>query len=293
MRTSFSFCVRMFLVCAALAAPSHAAEPREFTAPTGPDGAGFKEDGSLRLYGEFGFHTQNTRNLGPQSALYLNWLFGAGIHVSENVEIEVQLPMAHSAMSSNFLSTDQAAFGNLGLGANWMTSSKYVLWKVGGLVTFGPWNDNASFEQSITLQGASGTRGSQDLHLWAPGRVGLLVPARVELGRIVRFTADARLGMLLPAAGERDTELTMLLAPGVAVDAKILMFGLRLPVNLVPTATGVSEDGAQVNLEPYARLNVGPLFASTRFIMNLDEPLGFSFDTGRVWGLHFAGGLSF
>jgi len=163
-------------VAVALATPALAKDTGEFTAPTGPEGAGLREDGSVRAYGEFGFHTQGVQGpFGSASFLYLNWLFGLGIHVSDNVEIEVQLPTAHSVQSTNALSTDQAAFGNLGVGANWFKDTDFGLWKVGGLVTFGPWNDNASLSQQLTLAAASSTRGAQDTHLWVWNRVGLVV----------------------------------------------------------------------------------------------------------------------
>jgi hypothetical protein len=47
-------------------------------------------------------------------------------------------------------------------------------------------------------------------------------------------------------------------------------------------------------LEPFVRFNFGEhAFLSTRLTMHLDNDLGFSFDSGGVWGLHVGGGGAF
>lgn len=61
-------------------------------------------------------------------------------------------------------------------------------------------------------------------------------------------------------------------------------------MHLLPTNEG---DAAQLFVEPFVRVDLGPLMLSTRLMMNLDEPLGFAFDSGKYWGLHVGAGLAF
>jgi hypothetical protein len=48
-----------------------------------------------------------------------------------------------------------------------------------------------------------------------------------------------------------------------------------------------------VALEPYLRYDFGGGFVNARLTVNLDEPLGFAFDEGKVWGLFAGGGGTF
>jgi len=261
-----------------------------FSAPTGALGANlsFNAEERFRAHAEMSYFTQG----GPTATHALGWAFGAGLKVAPTVEIEVGLPVA-GLVVSGAASGDQWGVGNLSIGANFFSPiDDQLRLKVGGAVAFGPWNQSNA---AVTAEGlaslASGlaTNGYQDLWLYWPGSVHIVVPARLEFGDDVQFTADGSFDLAIPTLNA-DTELFVTLAPGVAVWATPkFALGARMPVQFV---TG--SDAAQLTLEPFLRLNLGDkAFLSTRFTMHLDDNLGFSFDTGGLWGLHLAAGGSF
>lgn len=52
-------------------------------------------------------------------------------------------------------------------------------------------------------------------------------------------------------------------------------------------------DEGQLALMPFVRGELGQGFIEGRLLMNLDEPYGFAFDTGKVWALSVTGGANF
>ncbi len=112
----------------------------------------------------------------------------------DEVEVEVGLPVA-GVVLSGALAGDQFGVGNLSIGANYFKSfSQDLRLKVGGLVAFGPWNQSNDL---VTAEGvgayASGvtTSGYQNVWLYLPSYVHLVVPARVEFGGALQATGDA------------------------------------------------------------------------------------------------------
>jgi hypothetical protein len=90
-----------------------------------------------------------------------------------------------------------------------------------------------------------------------------------------------------------DTELTIQLAPGMGFFASpTVLIGGRFPFVWIPTESG--SDSTYFGFEPYVRFDVSETaFLNARFTLNIDEPLGFSFDEGKIWSLHFGGGGTF
>lgn len=261
-----------------------------FSAPTGQLGANLTFDPAqrFRLHTEMSYFTQG----GAVTAHALGWTFGAGIKVTDQVEIEVGVPVA-GVVASGAGTGDRFGVGNLALGANFFdTFTDQLRLKVGGLVAFGPWNEsngNPTAEGLAVAIVGLATNGYQDAWLYAPGYVHIVAPARVEFGTTVQATGDASLHVAVPVSGD-DGELFVNLTPGVAFWATPqFALGARMPFQFM-TAT----DAAQLSLEPFLRLEIGEqAFVSTRFTMHLDNELGFSFEDGRFWGLHLAFGGSF
>jgi hypothetical protein len=136
------------------------------------------------------------------------------------------------------------------------------------------------------------TFGFQDLKLWFPDTFAVSGPARVEFGDELIGSLDGELAVLFDAGKLRSgTDAYLTVAPGVGYYFdKTFLLGVRLPLWWGFTDKG---DNAQVALEPYLRGDLGQGFLNARFTMNLDEPLGFAFNRGKVWGLHFGGGFVF
>jgi len=262
-----------------------------FSAPTGPLGANltFDEDQRFRAHMEMAYTTRTTT--GTLHAL--GWTFGAGIKLADRIEVEVALPVGGLVATANGTTADQFGVGNLSLGANLFTQlGDSLRLKVGGLIAFGPWsqsNDLPTAEGLAAYLAGVSLSGYQDLWLHLPGFVHLVVPARIELGEEVQLTGDGSIHVAIPTMGT-DSDLFVTLAPGVAFwVVPQFALGARLMLQLL-----TANDAAQVSLEPFVRLNLGERgFLASRFTMHFDEDLGFSFDTGRTWGLHLAAGGSF
>ena len=72
---------------------------------------------------------------------------------------------------------------------------------------------------------------------------------------------------------------------------KAFLAGARLPFTWIPTDSGSSS--TFLSFEPFVRFDVSEAaFLNARFTLNIDEPLGFSFDDGKVWALHLGFGAA-
>lgn len=257
-----------------------------FSAPTGPLGANLTldEDQRYRAHMEMSYYTRG----GATTLHALGWTFGGGVKIADSLELELTLPVEGIVESG---AGDQFGVGNLALGMNLFEGTdELVRFKVGGLVAFGPWNEDVTTPEGAAVYQAGVTlNGYQDLWLHLPGYVHLVAPGRIEFGKSVQVTGDGSLQVALPTAGG-DSELFVVLAPGIAFwPSSSFLFGARLPVQFLTEA-----DAAQISLEPFVRFDMGTWgFLSSRFTMHLDDDLGFSFDTNRAWGLHLAFGDAF
>lgn len=264
------------------------AEAREFTAPAGQLGAGLSTDPGQRsrLFLDLGYFIQS----GFATAHSLSTVLGFGHKLTDQLELDGQLPLGGILVSGAGGTSDRFAVGNLTLGLHYFDAKDGFLWKVGGGLAYGPWLHEAAPEDSFVLGISSMVRSYDALWHWSAPYLHAFVPARIEIGDELRFTGDAALNLAIPTR-TGDVELIVALAPGVSYrPIPEFTFGARLPVNLLPTVNG---DQAQLTLEPFVRADVNNAFLAARFLLNLDDALGFSFDQGRVWGLHAAVGASF
>src|SRR5690606_31596750 len=104
------------------------------------------------------------------------------------------------------------------------------------------------------------------------------------------LTMDAKLIGQIPTGGTPagaafvpsstgDPEMTLNLAPGAAYVGDRVVAGARMPLWWLLTEGG---ENAQLAIEPYVRVDLGPAFINSRFTLNLDNPYGFSFDSGGI-----------
>jgi hypothetical protein len=279
---------------------------RDFASVNGQYGAGlsFSPEQEWRIYGETGFHTQSdSQSAGGSrletSATFFSWLIGVGYKVSPEVELELMLPIAGADYSqtatSGVLNLDSGdtgvAVGNLHLGANWLKAAGPVRMKLGAALEYGPWTSDPELVSLVGFAGALAMRGQHELGLWVPEAFSIVTPSRVEFGDDFVVSADFALGLHLSTDGA-DSEISVQLDPGIGYYvSRDALLGVRLPIAAVPTAD--SGDNAQIALEPFFRVGLGAGFLNLRFTVNLDEPNGFAFDQGKIWGLHVGGGGSF
>jgi hypothetical protein len=279
---------------------------RDFAAVNGQYGAGlsFAPEQTGRIYGEVGFYTRSyTQPAGGSSVdfsrTYISWLLGGGYKLSPEVELELMLPMAFASSSTTVTSGaaggDQSdsgvAVGNLHVGVNWLKAAGAVRMKLGAGLEYGPWNSNPSGTSLTALAYGSIVRAQHEFGLWLPERFSIVTPSRVEFGNDFIVSADFALGLHLSTDGA-DSEISVQFDPGVGYYvSRDTLVGVRLPIVAVPT--GGSGDNAQIALEPFVRVGIGDGFLNLRLTMNLDEPGGFAFDEGGIWGVHIGGGGSF
>ena len=174
------------------------------------------------------------------------------------------------------------------MGANYLIEKDKWLLKVGGGIAYGPWTHDPNNDRTIAYFLSAVTR-LEDFYMFIPETFSIVAPARVEYRFLpeLAFTGDASLVTYIPTGGG-DVELGTVLAPGASYILENLIVGGRLPLFWVLT-----DDLAQFALEPFARYDFNQFFLTGRFTLNLDNPYGFSFDRGEVWGLHLGFGGAF
>ena len=119
----------------------------------------------------------------------------------------------------------------------------------------------------------------------------IVAPGRFEYGDKLVLGGDAALGLHIPTNGA-DVEMGIQIDPSLGYFVTdTTLIGARLPFVWMFTETG--DYATQLAFEPYARFDIDPGFIATRFTLNIDDPLGFSFDGGKLWAIHVGGGAHF
>jgi hypothetical protein len=282
-----------------------------FAAPNGQLGAGLSVSRAegLRMYGELAFYTTGeSDDFGGAELSYRLWsitaIVGGGYKIAPDLEIEAMLPLGFFSQSLSIDypepiededdSETEVAVGNLHLGVSYVRGEGPLRMKIGGALEYGLWTIDPSDEFFQTLLVSGYARGGHDLGLWVPETLSVVTPTRIEMdvAEKVVVSGDGQLGVHIPTDGG-DTELTIHLAPGIGFWASpTALLGARIPFTWIPTESG--SDSTFLSFEPFVRFDVSEsAFLNARFTLNIDEPLGFSFDEGKVWALHFGGGGTF
>jgi len=276
---------------------------QRFQAPSGPLGAGLSttKDQTGRVYAEMSARSTG-RSLGHVAAFPV--VFGGGYKPVAPLELQLQLPVgiASAASGPNLNDPNLAlvggggvALGNLQLGAHLVLGNESLRLKVGASIAFGPWTTDDPDRGGYKALWHSRWTRLEDEALWLSETVGINTPVRLEFNPLssLLLSGDAALGFYFPTDGDENA-VTLSFAPGVAFVSKYIDLGARVPVLLTLAGPSLDlEDAAQVAFEPYVRANLGKAFLNVRWTVYLDEPLGFAFDEGGLWALHFGGGAGF
>lgn len=143
---------------------------------------------------------------------------------------------------------------------------------------------------------ALATRGWWDAWSYAPDTLSVVVPAQWEtlVGGALLIGGDAAAGLLFPTDDriDDDTDLTLQAAGTLGYRSGPLTVGGKLQGVWLATTDG---DNAQLAAVPFVQADVarGAGFVYSRFVLNLDEPLGVFGDGADVWGLYAGGGARF
>jgi len=138
---------------------------------------------------------------------------------------------------------------------------------------------------------AAGTRGAWNiwwympraLTLFAPIGVRHVAPNGLDVGAEAALAAFFHVG-----SGSRDTVAGAQLGGHLGYASRSVEAGAKLRIVRTPGDEG--SDHGQVSFEPYLRGLAGKAYFGGGLLVNLDEPFGPLFDTGRVWGLRFEAG---
>jgi hypothetical protein len=275
---------------------SHAAFGRDlFSGPTGDLGANLSTSRTdrSRAHMELSYFTGSIFPGQTNHALTLTT--GAGLRLNHHFELAFGLA-GEGILSSGVVSTNHYAIGNLTLGGNFIAAlGPSVRLKVGAAVGLGPWNQSnnqLTAEGLVQVLAGAAIHIYQDAWYYRPSHLHIFFPSRVELEPIdsLVLTLDVQPDLAFGLNSNR-TGAFFILAPGLVYwPSDSVALGFRLPIQ----TTSLEDDAAQIAFEPSLRFDVSEAaFLSTRFTLNLDGPGGFSFDTGRVWGLHLAAGGAF
>lgn len=139
--------------------------------------------------------------------------------------------------------------------------------------------------ESIAYGYARAIRGSWNSWLYYPDQLTLVIPAVLEkqAGLLV-LGAEGAAALLVPIDDgvDDDTDLILQAAGSLALRIGALTAGLRLQAVWGPTSDG----DAQLSGVPFVQADFrSGGFAYARFLMNLDEPLGFFGDGAELWGI--------
>lgn len=142
--------------------------------------------------------------------------------------------------------------------------------------------------------------GAWDAHLLTPQTFAFVVPFDLQFRTSV-FTVggDGAFAVIafVPKEGDAgDPYIAMQLgAYGAFLPIPQLAVGLRFQAVVLTDTDGsaITDDEGYLALAPFVRLDLEGFFAEARLYMNLDEPFGFAFDTGRVWSISLSAGADF
>ncbi|RLB52630.1 MAG: hypothetical protein DRJ42_14270 [Deltaproteobacteria bacterium] len=145
---------------------------------------------------------------------------------------------------------------------------------------------------------SAATHGNRRLWLWSPERLSLVLRGTVSHRVAGAFDVfgEAAVAPMIPVGDEgTDTHLFVEGTVGGAwVVPELLRLGIGLSVAYLSSGMPAgSEDPVQTSLQLFGRIWLDNLFLALAFTMNLDEPAGFAFSDGGVWGVHFGVGSRF
>ena len=241
--------------------------------------------------------------LGSAEGFALSPLVGGYFRVIDPVEVGFLWGFVQADGSSGGIEGSSFETGNPYLQGAYRHDADTFVLRAGGGVTLpfassGSWLDPDDVAGQLGLLVSAAMHGLWSFWLWLPDRFTLVLPnARIDfaLQEQLVLAAETSLGfMFYTGDGDADTEIGWQLA--VEVGGRLLegMMEVGLRLQLVTNLTaGDGEDAAQFMAQPFVRAHFGAGFCELRLAVNLDEEFGFSFDEGKVWGLHLAGGARF
>ena len=156
---------------------------------------------------------------------------------------------------------------------------------------------NEVFAQQSAYSLAAAVRGNTNYWLWDAHAVSVIIPIAVERRKPSGFLWGAYLdtGAMIKINDKNNrtskTDFIMQMAAMMGYQATDwLRVGSRFSLVLIPK---FKQNNTQLAVEPYLRFGRDNAFGTVLLNINIDNPWGFSFDKGQVWGLRIGGGAAF
>jgi hypothetical protein len=142
---------------------------------------------------------------------------------------------------------------------------------------------------------AAASRGGWNIWMWVPEAATLAFPARLELAGALPhllLALDATMGIPIFLRGQ-GAGFALQWAGDIGYKSKYVSIGGRLSHLWWASNTPMLDRFFQLALEPFIRVDLGKPFIQARLTMNLNNPWGYSFDGGGIWGVHIGAGTQF
>ena len=151
----------------------------------------------------------------------------------------------------------------------------------------------------VTLAHNLGMGGGWNAFLYAPEQFGVVIPAKLDFNvPLLDLSAEGTFYYLLSTGDQsQSTPGLQLAAEGAFPVFALIDLGLRMQFVYFDVTNGngdlVDLSEAHVSAEPFTQVKLGPARVRLGFLLNITKPLGFSFDSGKAWGLRASAGLDF
>ncbi len=195
-------------------------------------------------------------------------------------------------------------FGNVTAGAHHRFRAAATSGVIGlGVAVPTAWvpNDVPDVEQDTMRKAfntSAATYGGTKLWLWAPERLSIIVSggASHRFAQAVDAFVEASIAPMIPV-GDEGTNVDLFVDGRVGaawVLPELLTLGIAFDLAWLPTGgLFATTDPVQTALEVFGRVWLDTLFFGAAFTMNIDDPAGFAFNDGGIWGLHLGVGARF
>lgn len=284
--------------------PQPAAQPAATGQPAAEGGTS-EEEHRLRVWLNIPFWLGSGDSAGMSDAFVLGPTLGGRYRILDVLEVGGAWGFSYGSVSQGGESFGGLRGGNPYLFGHYVLAMSGMTARVGGGLTLplsgapsydaftGPDPDDAA--AAVGQAYADATYGLWDSWIYAFDRFTLVLPsASIDVTSVemllLRF--ETALGILLYTGdGDADTEVIWQNGLEVGLRTAMVEAGVRLQMALLLTGGEEDGDDFQSSAGPFVQVNFAPAFVRAMFLMNLDEPLGFAFDTTKVWGFHIGGGV--
>ncbi|QQR91376.1 MAG: hypothetical protein IPJ88_06525 [Myxococcales bacterium] len=187
-----------------------------------------------------------------------------------------QWGMSYTDTSGGGVSDSTTVLSNPQLMGYWNLDLKILELSIGGGVVLPTVGAPSNTDAIALLRGAT-ARAMRDIWLWSAQTMSIILPsARADISLIpslLYLSGDLEVAAMVPTADTDARDVEFVLQYGAALGVQILPMlraGLRLQAVAFLSDYQVLGDSFYSAIEPFVRVNLGPLYATAHFLMNLD-----------------------